>query len=352
MIVSRRNFGKLAALSIGVGMVSCVTRAPGLGEEVTHYNPKRIKPRALKPGDTIGLIAPGSPVSEEVYLKARKQLEALGFQVRDSKNLRASHGYLAGTDAQRLEDIHEAFANPEIQGIWCIRGGYGTTRLLPMLDYDLIRKNPKILIGYSDITALIQGIFLKTGLIGFHGPVAATTFTDYTLKNFRQMVMGAPGPINIESLPGEGEIPGQETVVWVDGKGEGPLAGGNLSLLAALAGTPYALDCRDKLLFIEDVGEKPYRIDRMLTQLLQSTRLDQAAGIILGKFNDCEPEEGDLSLSLEETLKDRLIPLNIPLISGFTFGHIDNMCTFPVGVKAVLDTARKSISLKESPVDV
>lgn len=329
-------------------MVSCVTKPP-LVVKSTQIFPKLIPPR-LKKGDTIGLIAPGSPFSDQLLGRAHEHLSKMGFKVKESKNLHAKYGYVAGSDEERIKDIHEMFRDQGINGIWCIRGGYGTSRLLPYLDYELIRNNPKVIIGYSDITALLQGIHINTGLVGFHGPVAASEMTDYTLVTNNLILRQHLQKYQIHAAHERPE--GMEYIPRVIRAGtcKGELAGGNLSLLAALAGTPYQLDATGKLVFIEEVGEKPYRVDRMLTQLLQSANLDKASGIILGIFSNCEAKEDDFSLTLQQTLDDRLGKLGIPVYYGFSFGHINNMCTLPVGIKASFDTSRPVLTLLEPTV--
>lgn len=314
---------------------------------------KRIKPDRLKKGDTIGLIAPGSPVTEEKLSKAITNIENLGFHVHHTKNILAQKGYLAGTDQQRLDDLHFMFNNPKINGIWCIRGGYGCGRLLPEIDYSLIQKNPKPLIGFSDATALLQALFSKTGLIGFHGPVAVSEFTDYTSRQIQAVLMEPESPLTIKNAPenNKKEEAAFHTKVISPGKAKGQIAGGNLALIAALAGTQYQLDAKGKIIFLEDTGEKPYRIDRMLTQLLQACNLEKASGIALGIFDDCEANESDDSLTLMETLEDRLGGLGIPVIYGLSFGHIDHQFTFPIGVKAELDTEKQTITLLETAVN-
>lgn len=314
---------------------------------------KRIKPNRLKKGDTIGLVAPGSSVTEEKLEKAIKNLENLGFNVHHTKNILAKRGYLAGTDEQRLHDIHFMFNNPKVDGIWCIRGGYGCSRILTNIDYTAIRKNPKPLIGFSDITALLQAIYCETGLIGFHGPVAVSEFTDYTIQQFQSILMEPKSPFQIKNAPEnkENENNTFHTKVIKSGKARGQIAGGNLSMIAALAGTKYQLNAKNKIVFLEDIGERPYRIDRMLTQLLQTSNLNEAAGIALGIFDDCEAKEGTDSLTLMETFEDRLGNLGIPVIYGLSFGHIDNQFTFPIGLEVELSTENQMITLLESAVN-
>ncbi len=347
--MNRRKFSKRLAKSIAVS---------GFAFSASSFLPyqkmvrKRIKPNRLKKGDTIGLIAPGSSVTEEKLAKAIKNLENLGFNVHYTKNILAKHGYLAGTDQQRLSDLHFMFENPKIDGIWCIRGGYGCGRLLPDIDYSMIRKNPKPLIGFSDVTALLQAIHCETGLVGFHGPVAVSEFTDYTVGRFQSILMEPKSLLKIESASKnqENQNPAFHTKVITPGKAFGQIVGGNLSLIAAHAGTKHQLNAKDKLVFLEDIGEKPYRIDRMLTQLLQACNLQEAKGIALGIFDDCEASKDADSLTLMETFEDRLGSLGIPVIYGLPFGHIEHQFTFPIGIKAKLSTENQSITLQEPAV--
>ncbi len=300
------------------------------------------KPRQLVPGDTIGLLSPGSALSPERIATAIQNIENLGFKTVLAPHAREKKGFLAGEDAHRLADLHDFFADDQIAGIWCLRGGYGSARLLPQLDYALIRKNPKVLIGYSDITALLGAIYQRSGLVTFHGPVASSTFSDFTQQHLRAVLMNPSATYSIQA----------ETQVKaiVPGQAKGVLAGGNLSLLAALCGTAYEPNWKNKLVFMEDIGEKPYRIDRLLTQLLQGSNLNKAAGILLGQFEDCEAKPGDNSLTLLETLHDRLGPLGIPVAYGMPFGHISDMVTLPLGIEAVLDVDNGHLRFLEAGV--
>lgn len=315
---------------------------------------KLIKPQRLKKGDRVGLITPGSYVDDEGLQKAVQNLEELGFRVELSKNIRAERGFTAGTDIQRLSDLHDMFSNDKIDGVWCARGGYGCSRLLPYINYGLIKKNPKVLIGYSDITALLQAIYVKTGLVGFHGPVGTSTYTDYTKEQVQKVVMEPSAqhiiPLSEENLQLGKDLSVFETHTIRGGTATGELVGGNLSLLAPLVGTPFQPDIKGKLLFMEEIGEAPYRIDRMLTQLRQGYPLKEAAGIVLGVFRGCKMKKGSRSLSLIDTLKDRLYDLNIPVFYGASIGHIDNNCTLPIGVRATLDADTGVITLLDSAV--
>ena len=314
---------------------------------------KEIKPKRLKEGDTLGVIAPSSALPDHVVERAVKNLEGLGFKIQLGKNVRAKNGYLAGTDEQRWEDLHWAFSNKEIDAVWCIRGGYGATRILPKVDFNVIKKNPKIFIGYSDITALHVAIYQKTGLITFHGPVGTSDYTDFTKPNVLNVLMNPTPQYKLENsaenLKNESNLFKVEIIT--KGKCTGKLIGGNLSLLSAMDGTPYALkDLKGKILFIEDIDERPYRVDRMLTQMLQSHDLSQLSGIALGVFDGCNPKPDENSLSLIECLKDRLGNLGIPVIYGLSFGHISNQYTLPVGIEAELDTEAGALTLLESAV--
>lgn len=320
----------------------------------TTKKKKTIKPKRLHKGDTIGLITPGSYIDDEGLQKAITNLEGLGFQVKLAKNIRAERGFIAGTDAQRLADLHSMFTDKQVAGICCARGGYGCGRLLPMIDYRVIKKNPKVLVGFSDITALLQGIFKETGLIGFHGPVGSSDFTDYTVEYLTKVLIEPKEKLRI-ALSKENAFLAEtknvyQTMTIRGGTATGNLVGGNLSLLAPLAGTKYQPDVKGKLLFIEEIGEAPYRIDRMLTQLRQSYPLKAATGIILGVFRGCERKEGSRSLSLMDTLKDRLGDLNIPVFYGAAIGHISDNLTLPIGGKARLNADNGEIVLLEKNV--
>ena len=314
---------------------------------------KIIKPKRLAKGDTVAVIAPSSGVTPESFEKALRNLDDFGFKTKAGKYARARNGFLAGTDKERLNDLHQAFSDAEVKAVWCVRGGYGASRFLPELDFKLIKKNPKIFIGYSDITALHTAIYQNTGLVTFHGPVAASTYSDYSKNHVVNVLMNPSTPYKVELSPAnvakESNLFKTETITR--GKCRGELIGGNLSLLTALAGTPFALrNMKGKLLFIEDVGEQPYRIDRMLTQLRQSVDLRQLAGIALGVFEDCNPKDATASQSLIEVLKDRLGDLGIPVIYGLSFGHIRDQFTLPVGIEAELDTEKATMTFLETGV--
>jgi muramoyltetrapeptide carboxypeptidase len=337
-------------------LLKTLTAIPFLAQTALSEKPaksKLIKPKRLAKGDTVGVIAPASGLSAEDFDKALQNLADLGFKTKVGKHARQKTGFLAGTDKERLEDLHWAFGDKEIDAVWCVRGGYGISRLLPAVDYNLIKKNPKIFIGYSDVTALHLAISQNCGLVTFHGPVAASTFSDYSKKHVVNVLMNPTAPYKVELSPDNVAKESNlfKTEVITAGKCRGKLVGGNLSLLSALAGTPFALkNPKGKILFMEDVGEQPYRIDRMLTQIRQSVDMRQFAGIALGVFEDCNPRDAASSQSLMDVLKDRLGDLKIPVIYGLSFGHIRDQFTLPVGIEAELDTANASVTFLETGV--
>lgn len=315
-------------------------------------SPRYIKPPRIRSGMKVALIAPSSPPAPAKIEAAMSNLVSLGLDVRPGKHLYDQTGHLAGPDDARLSDLHAAFADPEIGAVWCVRGGYGASRLLPFIDYDLIRRRPKPLVGYSDVTALHVAIHQRTGLVCFHGQVAGGDFPDDTRKYVTDTLFSGEKRQIIGIFPEYDRPEG----LWYapatirSGRAEGRLTGGNLALLAALAGTPFSPKFAGKIVFIEDVGEQPYRIDRMLTQLLQSTDLRKAAGIALGVMNECAPKPDSFSLSLIDTLRLCLAPLGIPVVYGLKFGHISRQAVLPYGVKTLLDADAMSLTLLENAV--
>lgn len=349
--MNRRKFSKQIATGLAaIPLVGCGITSNTISSNSIKMPKTTIKPKKLKKGDTVGLIAPASAFTEKAYKNTIENLKTLGLNYIEAKNLHKKNGFLAGIDQERIDDIHEMFGNPNVDAIWCVRGGYGTTRILPMLDYDLIQKNPKILVGYSDITALSHAIFIKTGLVGFHGPIMGSTMNPYSLTNIENVLMKGDSKIEIEYFDPKSDDHLYSPYVINSGKMEGLLVGGNLSLLVAIAGTKFNWDATDKLVFIEDIEEKPYRVDRMLTQLRQSANLHKAKGIILGVFDGCANKSKNDSWSLKEVFIDRLSDLDIPIFYGFSFGHILHKCTIPVGIEASFDTETRRLTLLESCV--
>jgi len=239
------------------------------------------------------------------------------------------------------------YADHEVKAIWCVRGGYGTTRLLEKIDFDLIRHHPKMLIGYSDITALHQAIWHETGIVGFHGPVANSDFTEYTVKILKEILFNNSEnfTIPLASENYDGTAGSYAIDVIKEGVATGRLIGGNLSLLASMVGTKYECETAGKIVFIEEIEEKPYRVDRMLTQLLQNGFFDRVNGVAFGIFEKCSAED---SLTVNQVIREILNEVQTPIIYGLSFGHISNQCTLPVGIMAKLDTTAKTIQLLES----
>jgi muramoyltetrapeptide carboxypeptidase len=322
--------------------------------------PEPVFPKALKKGGTVALVRPASPSFDYKANEIAAEIVAsLGFVPELMENAAKKLGYLAGTDAERAADLNAAFADPKVDAIWCIGGGYGTSRILPHLDYETIRKNPKPFIGYSDITGTLNAIHRLTGLVTFHGPVAEGTMSEYTLAAFRKVVVdGAAGRIAEPPpfVPREGVVE-RENRVWklAPGKAKGRLVGGNISVFSTLVGTPFEPELKGRILFLEEVGEDPYRIDRWLTQFLLTGKLSGLAGVALGKFADCDPApEHSLSLlgswSWQEVCADRLGKLGIPVVAGLCFGHVRDKATLPLGVLAELDADAGTLTLLESAV--
>lgn len=329
---------------------------PFLAQSIFATGPKRpklIKPKRLSPGDKVGMIAPASGVSAETWDRAVKNIESLGFKPEVGEFARGMKGFLSGTDKERLHDLHWAFGDPTIKAVWCVRGGGGAPRLLLDINYDLIRKNPKVFIGFSDITALHVAIHQNCGLVTFHGPVGTSTYSDYTRMHVMNVLTRptAPYKVDISADTTASESPFFHAEIIAKGKCRGRLIGGNLSLLAAVAGTKFALnDIKDKILFIEEIGEPPYRIDRMLTQLRQSVDLRSLAGIALGVFDDTSASAGKTAQPVLDVLRDRLGDLGVPVAYGLSFGHIRDNMTLPYGIEVELDADDLSITFLETAV--
>lgn len=315
-----------------------------------------IKPAALQPGDTVAVIAPASrPVLPSSLAQGIHQLENMGFQVKCGSHVLSRNGFLAGTDEDRLQDLHDMFADPEVKGIFCARGGYGCGRLLPLVDFGLIRANPKVFIGYSDITALQIALLNETGLVTFWGPMVSSELGKHPFPEYNRRALlkaithGDPIGI-IDDAP---DAPPLQIVN--SGHAQGPLVGGTLSLLAASMGTPWELNSDGAILFLEEVGEEPHKIDRMLNQLLQAGKLDGIAGAVIGECHGCGsathgPAFPYGNFSVEEVFCDYFGKLDIPVISGMAIGHGTFKTTMPIGVSATLDANQGTLSIDETGV--
>lgn len=302
--------------------------------------PSRLLPPSLNPGDTVALVSPSGATGDSMGLQlAREAMEALGFKVKPGAHYASRRGHLAGTDAERAGDLNTAFADQSVKAIICVRGGSGAARLLPLLDYALIRRNPKVLLGYSDITALHSAIQAKTGLVTFHGPIGAGSWNSFNVDQFKRLFFQRElMEYRNKQEAGDELVPREDrTMTIASGKARGRLVGGNLSVLTALAGTPYMPSFEGKILFLEDVSEAPYRIDRMFSTLKLMGALDRISGFIWGECSECDPENGYGSLTIEQILDDYIKPLKIPAYRGAMIGHIREQFIVPVGGEAALD---------------
>lgn len=346
----RRTFIKSATV---LGAATLLPNT-GWGNEFTPSIQPKIKPKKLKKGDTIGLVAPGYAIKPEVLEKALATLKDMGFNTYHTERLTGNYGYFSNIDEERAKDVNEMFANPKIDGILCARGGYGCTRILDQLDYENIKNNPKVLIGFSDITALIQAIYKETGLVCFHGPVGSTIDDTYSQKYFKKVLMKGKDSQKIKNAkltdPKFLENPEYERYTITPGFCEGELAGGSLTLVNALIGTPHEIDFTGKLVFLEDVEEAPYRIDRMLTQLIEGATFKKAKGVVFGVCKGCDREKKEDNFTLKEVIMDRIASLGIPAAYGASFGHVPNNCTLPVGIRASFNADEMSLELLEAAV--
>jgi muramoyltetrapeptide carboxypeptidase len=352
---SRRSFLRVAALGAAGAVLGTRTASAKKKPKspATPVTPARlVKPRALKPGDTVGLIAPASYTFDLWSLDdAAARVEALGLKPKFGKYVRGRRGFLSGTDDERLADLHGMFADRSVSAVFALQGGYGTPRLLDRLDYDLIRRNPKILLGYSDITGLHLAIGRRSGLVTFHGPNMIGSLPPRTLELLKKALFVAE-PIGELTNPDEADPLNLEFPLRTvtPGVARGRIVGGNLTLVSATMGTPYEIETKDRIVFLEDTGEAPYRIDRMLVQLRLAGKLQEAAGIVFGTCTDCGPGRSsfELSLSLSEVLMEQLGTLGKPVLAGLVFGHTKEKSVVPLGVEGELDATARRVTVLEA----
>lgn len=316
-------------------------------------------PKMVEKGDTVALVSPARSIDHEKAETIETGLNKLGINVWKSKNLHSKHGYLAGTDEERAGEIMRAWKDPEVDALFCVAGGYGCNRVLDLLDYDYIRDNPKVITGFSDITALHLALYKKANIVTFHSTSTSYTLSGnckarpYATKSFWQTVapslyeevVGVPlkeGPIlytdDQTTTPSETFNPG---VAW------GRLVGGNLSLIASLMGTPYEMETEGHIVFFEEVGEKPYRVDRMFSTLELAGKLDNPAAVILGQFADCVSEHPDTSFTMDELIERYFGDKTYPIIKNFPVGHVRENATLPIGLMAELDATNRQLTLLE-----
>ncbi len=325
------------------GRPAVPSRGVALATRWRHLRPV-IRPPTLEPGSRVALVAPAGPVDEQKISTALERCHRLGLEPVLGPSVRARTGYLAGTDAQRAGDLQAAI-DGDVDAIWALRGGYGTLRTLRRVELTPLAQRPRPFIGFSDNTAVHMAL-LRLGVVSFHGPHAGLEhFPAETERAFRAVLMTgeAAGTLPLPAGPAP--------VVIRDGQAEGPLVGGNLAMLAATCGTPYQLQARGGILFLEDIGEPLYRVDRLLQQLMLAGVLDGVVGVVVGEFTEMlDPvrrSDAQGEQSLEDLLTELLGPRNIPLVMGFPFGHGPQNWTLPLGIRARLDASGRSLTIME-----
>lgn len=317
---------------------------------------KRSKPQRIRPGDTIGLIEPASASDDPFDLVlVEEAIRAMGLVPKRAPNLLKRHGYLAGQDKERAADINAMFADKDVKAIFAVRGGWGAARALPFVDWDVVRSNPKLLIGYSDITALHMAIAAKGGAVTLHGPNASSAWGRASVESFRGIAFDGATPLFENPKANEDRLIQRRwrTIKIRGGKAQGVLLGGNLTVLTALAGTPYLPDFNGAILFLEDIDEAEYRIDRMLTQLGQAGVLKGLAGVVFGQCTNCRDPDGSGpggGFTLNAILRQHFEPLGIPAFEGAWFGHMSDQFTIPQGVQAEIDADAGTLRLLEAAV--
>ncbi|HET6577888.1 MAG TPA: LD-carboxypeptidase [Gemmatimonadales bacterium] len=313
-----------------------------------------VRPPRLAPGIRMALVAPAGPLLERDDLtRAETLCRALGYEPVPGPHAGGRYGYFSGTDEERLADLNGAFRDPAIDAVWCIRGGYGVTRILEHVDFEALARRPRAVIGYSDITALLAGITRRAGLVAFHAPTARAEMPGFSRRHFARVLTAAEPAGTLESLPVPADVlvPRENRIVTIrGGVAEGPLAGGNLTLLQCLIGTRFLPDLDGALLVLEDVNEELYRIDRMLAHLRLAGALTRIRGVLIGRFSGLERHNADGALGLDEVLEHHFGPLGVPVAHGLPIGHIDDQWTVPLGVRARFDADAGVVELLESAV--
>ncbi|MBD2294358.1 LD-carboxypeptidase [Anabaena sphaerica FACHB-251] len=338
MTIKRRQFLTTLGITTLAAQISPVIAQSQLSPQTT------IKPPRLKIGDTIGLVSPAGIIEPKDIEDAKQTFTNLGLKVITGAHILDRDGYLAGTDINRAQDIHTMFTDKSVKVIMAMRGGWGCNRILPLLNYPLIRSHPKIIIGYSDITSLLLAINARSQLITFHGAVATSTWNQFTVDYFKRILFNGEKLTMENNSTKEGKIE-----IITPGKARGKLIGGNLSVVAAMVGSPYLPSWYNSILFVEDIGEDPYRIDRMLTQLKNAGILNQIAGFIFGQCTNCQASD-EQSFTLMQILKQHIKPLDIPAWYGSMIGHIKDKFTVPVGLEVEIDADNGTIKMLAAAV--
>ncbi len=349
--VDRRRVLAGLAGTLGLGLWTPAQRAQA--QPAAAQAKPLIKPARLAPGQTIGLVAPSGAVYESGPRElAIDSLQGLGFRVVEGRHLRARRGQFAGTDAQRAEDLNAMFADPQVDAVLALTGGSGANRILPLIDYAQIQRTPKVFGGFSDTTALINAVHARTGLVTFHAPVGVSEWNAFSVRHFRGVLVDAePMTLRNPSEAGEFPAPREDRIQTLrPGRARGPLVGGNLAVLSSLAGSGYLPSFDGAILFLEDINEYIYRVDRMLSTLKLSGAFDRLAGVVLGAFTNCTPGDGYGTLTLDEVFDDYFMPLNVPAYRGASFGHIKRKFTLPIGLPAEIDASAGTVRLLEPAV--
>lgn len=353
--MERRIFLRnLGAGSLAVPLASFLPRTGALAANSQNIT-EALLPKRLSAGNTIGIVSPSSAIFDtEPYEIARETMQAMGLKVKLGEHVKGRYGHLAGTDEERAEEFNAMFSDPEIDAVIALRGGSGAARILDKINYTAIAANPKIFIGYSDITALHLAIYEKTGLVTYHGPLAVSTWNQYAYDHFRRLLFGGEA-ITWKNPSGKGGQLAQtsnRTRTINSGKATGILLGGNLSVLTGIMGSEYFPgDWTNKILYLEDVGEAIYAVDRMMSQLKLGGILEQISGFVFGKCTDCDPKgSGYGSLTLEEVIDYYIKPLGIPAYSGAMIGHINDNWTIPNGIEAEVDADKGTLKLLSAAV--
>jgi len=301
-------------------------------------NAKMIRARALRKGDKVGLLAPASSFSHGDFLSGCERLREMGYEPVYAPDIFNRDIYFAGTAERRTREFHELWQREDVAALICVRGGYGSNYLLDMLDYQMIAARPKILVGCSDITSLLTAMTDRTGLVTFHGPMVAKDIAGQTLdlSSWNNALQGTTN----------WDVPTAGVAVLRAGKAEGQLYGGCLSMLVASLGTPYEIQTEGTILFIEDIAEKPFRIDRMLMQLRLAGKLEQVRGFVFGEMLDCLPPKGE-TYTLQQVIMRVLAPYNVPIVYGLKSGHVTSgNITLPIGVRAELAAENSGVTLR------
>jgi muramoyltetrapeptide carboxypeptidase len=314
----------------------------------------RPKGPRLRPGDTVGLIEPATNSDEAFDIQlVEEAVMAMGLKPKRGKHVLNQYGYLAGQDKDRAADLNAMFADKDVRAIFAVRGGWGSARLLPFVDWDVVRMNPKFVLGFSDITALHMAIAAQGGAITMHGPNASSAWGKSSVDSFRAVAWDAAMPLYANPVASDDRLVQRRwrTQTMTGGKAQGHLLGGNLTVLTALAGTPYLPSFKGAILFLEDVDEAEYRIDRMLTQIGQAGVLSKLAGVVFGQCTSCTaPNGGTSPFTLNDVLRQHLGSLGVPAFHGAWFGHIADQPTLPVGARAEIDADAGTLRLLESAV--